>query len=236
MKRSIRFLLGSIYLSLGLVQPAPAADYAYVVSYIEATPAEKNKAADLFRRLSMLSRKDAGSIRFEVLQRIGQPDQFAILEVWQDMKAHEAHGAAAHTQLFREKLKPLLRAPYDERPHITLSVGSTPVAGGEGAKRAKGAKGAIYAVTHVDVIPKGKDEGTDAVRQLSEASRKEPGNLRFDSLTQTSRPNHMTLVEVWKDQKAIVTHSAADHTKQFRDRLGPLSGALFDERFYRALD
>ena len=61
MKRSIRFLLGSIYLSLGLVQPAPAADYAYVVSYIEATPAEKNKAADLFRRLSMLSRKDPGA-------------------------------------------------------------------------------------------------------------------------------------------------------------------------------
>ena len=162
-----------------------------------------------------------------MLQRIGQPDQFAILEVWQDLKAHEAHGAAAHTQLFREKLKPLLRAPYDERPHITLSVGSTPVAGGEGAKRAKAAKGAIYAVTHVDVIPKGKDEGTDAVRQLSEASRKEPGNLRFDSLTQTSRPNHMTLVEAW-NTKVLVTHSAADHTKQFREKLGPLSGALFD--------
>ena len=221
------FLLGSACLSLGLVQAAHAADNAYVVSYFEATPAAKDQAADMARRLVKLSRKDAGSVRFEVLQRIGHPDQFAVVEVWEDQKAQEAHGTAAHTQLFREKLKPLLRAPYDERPHIVLSVGSATAAG---------AKGAIYAVTHVDVIPKGKDEGTEAVRQLSVASRKDAGNVRFDSLTQTSRPNHMTLVEVWKDQKAVTAHSAADHTKQFRDKLGPLSGALFDERLYRALD
>src|SRR6185295_7626870 len=151
-----------------------------------------------------------------VLQRIGYPDQFAVLEVWDDLKAAEAHGQAAHTQLFRDKVKPLLRAPYDERPHIPLAVGSGSAAGG---------KGAIYAVTHVDVIPKGKDEGTELVGQLSAAGRKSAGNLRFDSLTQTSRPNHMTLVEVWRDQAAVSAHSAADHTKRFRDRLGPLSGA-----------
>src|SRR5262245_52646525 len=122
MKIAIRYLLGSLCLSIAVVPVAPAAEYAYVVSYIDVTPAEKDKAADLFRRLAMLSRKDAGSVRFEVVQRIGYPDQFAVLEVWQDVKAQETHGAAAHTQLFREKLKPLLRAPYDERPHITLSV------------------------------------------------------------------------------------------------------------------
>ena len=46
----------------------------------------------------------------------------------------------------------------------------------------------------------------------------------------------MTLVEVWKDQKAVTAHSAAGHTKTFREKLGPLTGALFDERFYRAID
>ena len=96
MKRAIRSLLGTVGLSLGLVAAAQAAEYAYVVSYIETTPAAKDKAADLFRRLAMLSRKDAGSMRFEVLQRIGYPDQFAVVEVWQDAKAQEAHGAAAH--------------------------------------------------------------------------------------------------------------------------------------------
>ena len=74
------------------------------------------------------------------------------------------------------------------------------------------------------------------MKQLSAAGRSGKGNLRFDALTQANRPNHMTLVEVWKDQKAVTAHSAADHTKLFRDKLGPLTGALFDERFYRALD
>ena len=231
MRFATRFLLGSMCLSFGLVTAAQAADYAYVVSYIEVVPAEKDKAADLFRRLAMLSRKDAGSVRFEVVQRIGYPDQFAVLEVWQDVKAQEAHGTAAHTQLFREKLKPLLRAPYDERPHITLSVGSD-----SGSEGGKGGKSAIYAVTHVDVTPKTKDAGTEAVRELSVAGRKGPGNLRFDSLTQTNRPNHMSLVEVWKDQKAVTAHSAAGHTKVFRDKLAPLMGALLDERFYKAIN
>jgi quinol monooxygenase YgiN len=123
-------------------------------------------------------------------------------------------------------VKAILRAPYDERPHIALSVGSA----------AAFSKGAVYAVTHVDVVPKARDEGTEAVRQLSVAGRKGPGNMRFDSLTQANRPNHMTLVEVWKDQASVSVHSGADHTKQFRDKLGPLTGALFDERFYRAME
>lgn len=230
MKRSIRFLLGSIYLSLGLVQPGQAAAQAYIVTYIEVAPSAKDRSADLLRRLAKISRKDAGNVRFEILQRIGHPGQFAILEVWGDKKDADAHGAAAHTQLFREKLKPLLRAPYDERPHTALSVGS-PATASAGA-----AKGVIYAVTHVDIVPKLKDDGVAAVKQLSEAGRKGQGNLRFESLTQTSRPNHMTVVEIWKDQKAVDAHGSADHTKQFREKLLPMSGSLYDERLYRALE
>ena len=32
----------------------------------------------------------------EVLQRIGQPDQFMILEAWKDKDAAAAHGAGPH--------------------------------------------------------------------------------------------------------------------------------------------
>lgn len=230
MKLKIPSLMGTVCLSLGLVAAAQAAEQAYVVTYIEVAPSAKDQSADLLRRLAKVSRKDAGSVRFEILQRIGHPGQFAILELWDDKKAADAHGATAHTQLFREKLKPLLRAPYDERPHTALSVGSPATAG------AGTAKGVIYAVTHVDIVPKLKDDGVAAVKQLSEAGRQGQGNLRFESLTQTSRPNHMTVVEIWKDQKAIDAHGTAGHTKQFREKLLPMSGSLYDERFYRALD
>lgn len=206
---------------------AVAADNAYVVSYVDTAPASAGKAAALLRQFAGASRKDAGFVAMEVLQRIAQPDQFVILETWTDLKAAEAHAAAASTKKFREKLQPLLRAPYDERPHIVLSV--APAGGAR-------SKGAIYAVTHVDVIGKAKDPGTEAVRELSQASRGTPGNVRFDSLTQTNRPNHMTLVEAWKDRGAVEAQSAAAHTRLFRDKLAPLMGALLDERFYKAIN
>jgi quinol monooxygenase YgiN len=53
---------------------------------------------------------------------------------------------------------------------------------------------------------------------------------------QGNRPNHFTVVEIWADQKAYDAHVMAGHTRQFRDKLGPMSGALYDERLYKALD
>ena len=50
---------------------------------------------------------------------------------------------------------------------------------------------------------------------------------------QPNRNNHFTIIELWKDEKALDAHAIADHTKKFRDTFGPFSGALFDERIYR---
>jgi quinol monooxygenase YgiN len=231
MKFSIRNVLIRVCLSLGLVPVAQAADGAYIVTYIETGASVADKARGLIRQLGHASRKEAGMVRFETLQRIGHPGQFAILELWADKNAQEAHAAAAHTKDFREKLQPLLRAPYDARPHTALSVSPGPA-----GKAAAAAKGSIYAVTHVDIVPKLKDQGVEAVKQLSEAGRKGQGNHRFESLTQASRPNHMTLVEIWKDRKAVDQHATADHVRQFREKLLPMSGSLYDERFYQVLD
>ena len=233
MRRSLAVLLGFAMLPLGVVPQADGADNpgpAYIVTYIEVLPAGADQTAALMRRLGAESRKESGNLRFEVMQRIHQPSHFVILEAWKDEGSQSAHAAAAHTKDFRAKLLPLLRAPYDERPHIALAVGNM------SAGPADGARGALYAVTHVDVTPKAKDQGAEAVKQLAEAGRKGKDNIRFEALTQTSRPNHMTVVEIWKDQGAVDAHSVADYTKSFRDVLGPISGSLYDERFYRTLN
>ena len=51
-------------------------------------------------------------------------------------------------------------------------------------------------------------------------SRKGGGNQRFEVQQQTSRPNHFTVVEVWKDKKAYDGSRSADAQRQFRDKLG----------------
>jgi quinol monooxygenase YgiN len=201
---------------------------AYIVSYIEVAPAAKDQAATLMRELAGASRKEAGAARFEILQRIDRPHHFAILEVWKDQGAQAAHAAATHTKAFRDRLQAIASAPYDERPHAGLAA--APV------QDAPATQSAIYAVTHVDFIPPKKDDGIAALKDLVAPSRQDAGNVRFDVLQQTSRQNHLTVVEIWRDLATLDGHAVAAHTKKFRDQLLPMSGSLFDERLYRAMN
>jgi quinol monooxygenase YgiN len=227
MQSFVRILLVFPLLTLSLTQTARAAeaDVAYIVTYFEVNAADKDKAAALGRTLAAAGAKENGNLRFEFLQRIGYPDQFAILEAWSSKDAQAAHAKAAHTVEFRDKLAPMLRGAYDERPHTALGVG--PV----GTPAAK-SKGAIFVVTHVDIIPPEKDKGVNATKEMADRSRSESGNIRYEALTQNSRPNHMTVVEIWDNQKSIEAHASQAHKKQYRTQLMPMSGSLYDERFY----
>ena len=74
------------------------------------------------------------------------------------------------------------------------------------------------------------------LENLAEASRREPGNLRFDVLQHAMRGNHFTVVEQWQDEAALDAHVAAAHTREYRDALQPLTGSPLDERVYTAVD
>jgi quinol monooxygenase YgiN len=54
-------------------------------------------------------------------------------------------------------------------------------------------------------------------------------------VTAQPRPNHFTLVEVWRDREAFDASVVEPHNKEFRQRLTPLEGALYDERLYQAV-
>jgi len=40
---------------------------------------------------------------------------------------------------------------------------------------------------------------------------------------------------VWRNQKAVDAHEIGTHTKDFRKVLGSATGALYDQRWYKAL-
>lgn len=224
-------LVLAIAATAGFASVARAADGdpAYLVTYIETNYADKDRARTLLRKLAEGTMKEDGNLRFEVLQRVGQPDHFAILEAWKDKDALSAHAAAAANREFREKITPLLRGAYDERPHSALATGDVSV------PLAK-SKAGIFAVTHVDIVPTEKERGINLVKEMAERSRSDPGNIRFEALTQISRPNHMTVVEIWQDRRSIDGHAASAPKKKFRETLTPMSGSLYDERFYRSVN
>jgi quinol monooxygenase YgiN len=220
-------MVAAMALAMTSAVKAQEAKPIYVVTYVEVMPSAKDAGAALIGQYRDAARKEDGNLRAEAARRIGQPNQFVLIEAWKDQAAFDAHAKAAGTAQFHDKLKAIQNAPYDERVHNGLSVG--PIA----VDRIGG--GAVYVVTHIDVIPPRKDDGTALVHQHGDDSRKEPGNLRFEILVQTSRPNHFTAVEVWRNRAAADAHGMSAAMHSFRETLAPMQGALYDERFYKAM-
>jgi quinol monooxygenase YgiN len=199
----------------------------YMVTYLDVTPASRAADAALLRQLAAASRKDPGVVRYEVFQRGTPANQFAIIEIWKDQQSYDAHAASAHVKTFRQQIEPHLVAPIDERPYVALAAGPK--------DSAAIPRGATVAISHVDVVPPKKDDGIAALRALADPTRKDNGNLRFDAYQQKTRPNHFTVIEVWRNQKAVDAHETDPHTKDFRKVLGSATGALYDQRWYKAL-
>ena len=217
-------------LGLAMVQPVCAEETVngplYTVVYFEVDPTEAAQTAAAARQYADASGKEDGSLGFEMFQEIARPSRFAVVEVWRDKKAAEAHGKAAAATALGQKLHPAMIDGFGVRPHSGFDV-ATP--------KGQIPSGALYVVTHVDVFPAGKDQAAELVKAQANAARKDDGNLQYDVLQWDGHPNHFTLVEAWRDRKAFDASAAAPHTKEFRHKLMPLEGALYDERLYQAV-
>ena len=232
MQRLLNVLISTVILASSLWAQtraeAPADTAAvYAVAYVDVTPSSKGAAVTAFKQYRDTSRNDDGYGRIEFFEQIGWTGHFAIVEEWRDQKTFDAHGMAAHTTQFLSKLQPIRLSGYDQRPYKTLTAGPAPTA-------AKGGQ-AIHVVAHVDIA----GQQTDApgmLKRLADASRKDEGNLRFDILQHAMRANHFTVVETWQNQKALDAHAAAEHTKQYRNTLQPMSGSPLDERLYKIVE
>jgi quinol monooxygenase YgiN len=232
----VKLLLASMILTAGGLSmanaqaPAPRVDPnapVYVVSYVDVLQASKAQGMAILKQFRTSCAKETGNLRCEAVQRFEQQNEFAILEVWKDQKSFEAHSTGPGAQL-RDKLKPILGSPYDERVHTGLSVlVPTPAPSSR----------IVYAVTHIDIIPPRIAEALPLVTQMAEAGRKEAGNSRLEVLQQLApRTNHFSFVEIWGNKRQLEAHRAQTRTIQFRDKLQPLMGALYDERLYKILD
>lgn len=217
-------------LVIAMVRPVYAEETVtgpvYIVTYFDVAPTAAQQSAGIVRDFADASRKEDGNAGFEAFEEIGRPSRFATLEIWRDKKPADAHNAGTTAAAFRNKLQPLMIGGFGARPHGGLSVA---------APKGQLPADALYVLTHVDVFPTYKDQAIELVKAQAEAARKDDGNLRYDVVQWDGHPNHFTLVEVWRDRKAFDTSVTTPHNKEFRDKLTPLEGALYDERLYQAV-
>jgi autoinducer 2-degrading protein len=199
----------------------------YGVAYVDVSPASRSAMTAAFRQYRDASRKDEGYVRFELLEQVGRPAHFVVIETWKDQGAYEQHGMAPHTKEYLSALQPIRVSGYDQRPYKALAV--APAADPRG-------KGAVYVIAHVDIGGGPKADAPAMLQRLAEASRREAGNLRFEVFQHAVRGNHFTVVEAWQNQSTLDAHAAAAHTKKYREELQPISGSPLDERVYQVVE
>jgi quinol monooxygenase YgiN len=193
----------------------------YAVAYIEVLPGKEKQARRLILDHVADAKRAPGAVSVDALAREGYPDQFAVLEQWQSQKAKDDYAAAA----FRSNLAKIESAALDERIQEPLFVDNEKPA----------ALPPIVVMTHIDVIPTALETARGRIKQLVDGVRHKNANVRYDILVQTSRQNHMTLIEGWKSAADKNAESAAAETVSFRHDLLPMSGSPYDERTYRPL-
>jgi quinol monooxygenase YgiN len=200
----------------------------YAVAYVETTASSASKAAALLKQYRDASAKQDGFASIELFEQIGRPGHFAVFEVWRDQKAFDARDPSAQKQL-RDSLQPIRVSDYDQRPYKTITLDN---------RRGRLQPAQVVVIAHVDIAPTPNPKVAAAamLTDLADASRREPGNVRFDVVQHTMRANHFTVVEVWRDQMALDAHVASPHTRQYRDALQPMTGSPLDERVYKAIE
>jgi len=222
MRRLLPLLISSVLLGA----QAPPDSTAYAVVYVDIAPASRTAMIAATKQYRDASRKDDGFQRIEFFEQAGRPGHLCIIETWANNKDLDTHAASANAKDFRTKIDSMRLSDYDQRPYKPLSLGNA---------RSDGSTRSTFVITHVDIGGQGTN-AADLLRKLAEVSRKEPGNVRFDVLQHAMRANHFTVIEEWQTAKALETHAAAAHTKDYRNSLGPIAGSPLDERLYKVVE
>jgi quinol monooxygenase YgiN len=220
-------MLGAALASIRPAAAAPNSGTVYRVTYFEAAAPDIGKAGADVRQFAAASRKEVGNAGFAAFQEIARPSRFAIVEAWQDKASADAHNAAAAAVAFRNQVQPLLVGPFEVRTLTGFSIAPP---------NGRGGRDAVDVLIFVDVFLVGKERTRSLLTQVAEASRKLPGNLRFDVLLRADGPgNHFIVVEGWRDRRAFAASATAAPAHDFRQQLTPLEGALYDQRLYQPL-
>lgn len=207
--------------------PPPADGPAYAVAYVDTSPTSREALATALKQYREASGAEGGFVRIDLLEQVGWPGHFAVVETWASRAALDAHASGPNARRLHDRIAPIRTTGYDERPYDAMFT--APLAGFPTAQ-------AVYVVAHVDIGGGGLANAPPILRGQAEASRQEAGHLRFDVLQHATRRNHFTVFETWSSRAAHDAHAAAAHTKRYRETVQPLTGSPLDERIYTAID
>lgn len=84
--------------------------------------------------------------------------------------------------------------------------------------------------------PDYRAELEQALRQMVVASRREPGNLRYDLFVRDADATTFDLFELYADESAVAAHRTSAHYQALREQIGGWLAAPVEVRSSHALD
>lgn len=84
----------------------------------------------------------------------------------------------------------------------------------------------IVIIAEKHVIPEKLDEFKFYAAEMVHKTRQEPGCLSYELLEDAEDPCHLTYLERWEDDSAVMRHNASEHFL----RLVPLTAELCEKR------
>jgi quinol monooxygenase YgiN len=94
--------------------------HVFVIVHIDVSPPGTAETVKALRVFAQRVRAEEGCIRFDVLQQIGRPNHFTLVEEWTNQAGYDADLSSPEAREFREKLEPFLGSPFDERLHTEI--------------------------------------------------------------------------------------------------------------------
>jgi quinol monooxygenase YgiN len=206
--------------ALGVSQ-ALAASPRLMVYYVEAPPAKAAGVAKALEAFASKVREEDGPDApvIEVLRESGRPGRMAVLEQWRNLGQDKAD---RWTKALAAAVGSDLQAPVDDRlsdPLVPLDFTTAPT-------------GVFHVLMHIDVVPDGAAAASKALTAQKTSVLAAPGALAFEAATQTGRPNHFAVHEVWKTRAAYEAYAASAPGMDLRRQFNQSKGAPFDDRFY----
>lgn len=86
-------------------------DRLLVIAKIHARHDRVQPVISVLKDLAAASRREAGCLRFDLLQQASESQYFVAVEEWRSEAAVDAHMQSAHVQAALAQLDPLLVAP-----------------------------------------------------------------------------------------------------------------------------
>ena len=77
-------------------------------------------------------------------------------------------------------------------------------------------------IVHIEVLPAHIEDFIRVSRDNHLESVKEPGNLRFDQLSNEDNPNRFVLYEAYENESAAAAHKDTAHYLEWRENVAPM--------------